>query len=237
MQGVKRVLYTDLYWDSLAEFRNTPHYRQIHENIATCIVNKIRDRNFWSPTDEMFSAQKELKGIWHARVLGMPLRLLFYKIEGDTLQFGNIGTHDDYGWKGKNSKAAERLVERFRHAIARGHVAFPDWEPVRWSDPAQLVDHPDLAVMSVKSLRALYRQLSEEYETLALFKRKHGERAVDDLGLAFSWIETISQVRDGVERLVASRPFFEKTFRDATMADCAMMVPSPEITSRYMTYR
>jgi hypothetical protein len=91
--------------------------------------------------------------------------------------------------------------------------------------------------MSVKSLRALYRQLSEEYETLALFKRKHGERAVDDLGLAFSWIETISQVRDGVERLVASRPFFEKTFRDATMADCAMMVPSPEITSRYMTYR
>ncbi|MCS4088727.1 hypothetical protein [Rhizobium sp. BK176] len=237
MQGVKRVLYTDLYWDSLAEFRNTPYYRQIHENIIACVANKVRDRNFWSPTDEMFSAQKELKGIWHARILGVPLRLLFYKIEGDTLYFGSIGTHADYGWKGKNSKAAERLVERFRHSISRGHVPFPDWDPFRWNDPATLVDHPEMAVLSSKSLRVLYGQLSEEYETLTLFKRKHGERAVEDLELAVSWIETISQARDQVERLVASREMFEKAFRDTTMADCAMVIPSPEVASRYTSYR
>jgi hypothetical protein len=237
MQGVKRVLFTELFWDSLAEFRNTPYYRQVHGNVTACIRHKIADRNFKSATDEPFSAQKELKGIWHARVLGAPLRLLFYTIDGDTLQIGKVGTHDDYGWKGKNSMAAGRLVDRIRHSIAKGHVAFPAWEPARWNDPAQLIDHPDITVMSFESLRKLDQQLVKEYETLDLYKRKHGENALKSVNLAMQWMETIGDVRDQVERALASRPFFEKAFRSATMADCAMVVPAPQVVARYMSGR
>lgn len=237
MQSIKRVLYTDLYWESLSEFRNTPYYRQVRANVRACIENKLADRNFKSATDEPFSAQKELKGIWHARVLGSPLRLLFYTIEGDTLQIGNVGTHDDYGWKGKNSKAAERLVERIRNSIAKGHVPFPTWEPARWSDPEQLVDHPDMAVLSFESLGKLDRQLLTEYETLTLFKRKHGERAVEDVDLAIAWMDKIGDVRSQLAQALRSRPLFEKKFRDATPADCAMVVPSAEVVSRHMGYR
>ncbi|MBY3155321.1 hypothetical protein HFO56_23645 [Rhizobium laguerreae] len=237
MQGVNRVLYSDLFWESLSEFRNTPYYRQVHANIRSCIANKLADRNFKSATDEPFSAQKELQGIWHARVLGSPLRLLFYTIEGDTLQIGSVGTHDDYGWKGKNSKAAERLVERIRHSIAKGHVPFPAWEPSRWSDPAQLTDHPDISVMSFESLRKLDQQLLHEYETLVLFKRKHGERAVEDVDAAVAWMEKVGEVRSQLVQTLASRPFFERKFRDTTPAECAMLVPSPEVASRHIGFK
>jgi hypothetical protein len=237
MQGVNQVFFTELFWDSLSEFRSAASYRQVYANVTACIANKLVDRNFKSATDEPFSAQKELKGMWHARVLGSPLKLLFYTIEGDTLQIGNVGTHDDYGWKGKNSKAAERLVERIRNSIAKGHVAFPSWEPSRWSDPAQLIDHPDIALMSFQSLRKLDQQLLSEYESLTLFKRKHGERAVDDVDFAVAWMEKVGDVRCQLERALASRPFFEKTFRNSTPGDCAMVIPSDVTVAKYVGWR
>jgi hypothetical protein len=237
MQGIKRVLYTDLYWESLSEFRNTPYYRQVHANVRACIANKLADRNFKSATDEPFCAQKELKGIWHARVLGSPLRLLFYTIDGDTLQIGKVGTHDDYGWKGKNSKAAERLVERIRNSIAKGHVAFPTWEPSRWSDPGQLIDHPDLTIMSFESLAKLDQQLLSEYETLILFKRKHGERALEDVEMAVAWMEKIGDVRTQIEHVLRARPMLDKRLKDSTPADYALIVPSVELASNHLVCR
>lgn len=237
MQGVKRVLFTEMFWESLSEFRNTPYYRQVHANVVACIAHKVADRNFRSATDEPFSAQKELKGIWHARVLGTPLRLLFYTIEGDTLQIGKVGTHDDYGWKGKNSKAAERLMERIRHSIGKGHVPFPSWEPPRWNDPAQMDGHPDIAIMSFEALRKLDGQLLEEYETLTLYKRKHGERGLDDVELAMGWMERIVGVRDQVARALEARPSFERKFRDTTLAECALVPAAMEMRPAIPAYR
>ncbi|MCV9964422.1 hypothetical protein OIU34_21265 [Pararhizobium sp. BT-229] len=237
MHGLSRITYTDLFWETLGELRGTPYYRQACEGIRACAVNKLTNRNFRSATDEPFTAQKELKGFWHARILGSPLRLLFYSIEGDTLQIGCVGDHSDYGWKGKHSGAAERLVNRIRNSVKKGHVPFPDWEPPRWSNPDQLLDHPDLALLGRSALVKLDGQLNGEWDDLAVFKRKHGDDAVNDVDLAMDWLERVAKVRDRLGFIIASRPILERTFKDATPSEAAMVNPSAEAIAGYAAFR
>jgi hypothetical protein len=237
MQGLSRIAYTDLFWETLGDIRGTPYFRQACDSIRACALNKMANRNFSSATDEPFSAQKELKGIWHARIVSSPLRLLFYTIEGDTLRMGCVGTHDDYGWKGKNSGAAQRLVDRISNSMRKGHVPFSDWDPPRWSDPSQLLHHHDLPLLGRKALLKLNDQLRDEYETFSLYERRHGKAALANDDLAYEWITKIEQARERLGEIITSRPYLERDFKNATPVHFAMIEPPAKNATGYGAFR
>lgn len=227
MRGITKVVKTDYYWDTLEEFRTTPYYEQLLSGIATCVANKVNDRNHQGNKDTPFSAEKALKGIWHCRLTQSPLKLLFYSIEGDTINLLKIGNHDDYGYSGKRvNGAAERLADNVRKALARGHVAFADWKTFRWSDPARIAVHPELPMMSSKSLRRLDAELRDEFDTMAMLSRKHGGQVADvPVEEAIAWLSSIEAARERLRGVIESRHVHERIYKVATDARYAMSEP------------
>jgi hypothetical protein len=227
MAGITRVVITDLYWDTLSELRGTPCYDQALASIKTCIANKMVNRNHQSGNDTPFSAQKELKGIWHCRIVNSPLKILFYKVEGETLSLCKVGTHDDYGWKGKNSKAAERLQQRIAHSIGRGNVAFANWTCFRWNDPRTVIGHPDVALLSKSALRELDDALFAEYQNLTLLARKHGgDLSKVSTDQAVEWMSHIETARAYVADVMTRRPALERLYREANLAAYTFKEPN-----------
>nr|WP_250808608.1 hypothetical protein [Neorhizobium tomejilense] len=229
MRGITNVIQTDLFWDSLGDLRGTPYYAQAIANIMTCINNKMTNRDHVGGNDRPFSAQKELRGIWHAHILKSPLKVFFYTIEGDTLTMAKVGDHDDYGWKGKNSGAAERLALRIANAARRGHVPYADWEAFRWNTPSTVLSHPDIALMSRQSLDRLDSALSEEGNSLELLSRSYGGDVsripVDD---AIEWISEIENARERLAEIMAARHTLNRAFKNGRHAAFALSEPTQE---------
>jgi mRNA-degrading endonuclease YafQ of YafQ-DinJ toxin-antitoxin module len=227
MRGITKVVQTDLYLDSLDELRGTPYYEQLCGSIQTCITNKIGDVGHVGNNDRPFSAQKELRGIWHCHLVKSPLKILFYTVSGDVLTLCKVGDHDDYGWKGKNSGAAERLVHRIANAVARGNVPYADWEGFRWRRPSAVIGHRDVALMSRQALDRIDGSLVSEFESLAILTRRHGgDPSKVSVDAAIAWMTEIEDARQWLGDIMESRLVLEKAFRNGRDAVFAMSEPT-----------
>lgn len=234
MRGITTVVKTDLYWETLGELRNTPYYGQLVESIGTCIRNKMNDRQHKGGNDTPFSAEKALKGLWHCRLAQSPLKILFYSVEGDTLNLCKVGDHDDYGWKGKNSKASDRLAERIGNALRRGNVPYADWQTFRWSHPDRIAGHPDLPMMSGNALRRLDKTLFDELEGLDILARKYGgDVNAVPVDVAVEWLGAIESCRDRLADTIDARVFLERKFKDGSDAAFSMTEPPRERLEAY----
>jgi len=225
MAGIASVLITDLFWETLGQIRGTPYYEPAVEKIRTCIANKMANREHVGGGDSPFTAEKALRGMWHCRICQSPLTILFYRIEGDTMLLGKVGDHGDYGWKGKNSKASERLAERIANAVARGHSPFPGWDAPRWSDPKQVSLHPDVPLLSRAAMERLDESLSSEFESLSLFQKRHGTLETANEEDVYDWLEHIEAARSRLHGLIEARLAEERSFRRSTPAAMVLMRP------------
>ncbi len=228
MRGITKVVLTDLFWETLGELRGTACYEQAVSNVKICIAYKMRDRGHMSNHDTPFSGQKELRGIWHCHIVKDPFKVLFYTVEDDTLNLCKVGDHSDYGWKGKNSKSAQRLALSVSNAIRRGNIPFSDWKPFRWTDPAAVAVHTDVAMMSRQSLDRLDQELLHEFESLALLSRRYGgDPARVPLDAAIKWLSEIEQARDALQEVMSTRHVLQRAF--AAGRDIAFALSEPTV--------
>lgn len=233
MRGITKVVQTDLYLDTLGDLRGTPYYEQLCSSIQTCITNKINDGGHVGNNDRPFSAQKELRGIWHCHLVKSPLKILFYTVSGDVLTLCKVGDHDDYGWKGKNSGAADRLVHRIANAVARGNVAYADWEGFRWQRPSDIIGHRDIALMSRQAIDRIDASLVREFDGLTILARRHGGDASKvSVDAAIDWMTEIENARQWLGDIMESRLVLEKAFRNGRDAAFAMSEPPREQISQ-----
>lgn len=196
-----RVKATDLYWQTLGEHRDAPHYRLLRFKLLHFVANKLApdpallkgDRPFQNPV---------LKGIWHYKLLSKPEITLFYTRGDGVATLCMLGDHSDYGFKGRAATAEARTASRVNNAAARPEAPSPGWPGVRWQDPLDLLHHPDLPELSGAALIALLDELNAEAETGARFERRHGVGLLDAGEEVFErYLEDIIRCQDLVASL------------------------------------
>jgi hypothetical protein len=101
--------------------------------------------------------------------------VVFYTIDGGTLNLALWGSHHDYPYNGKNLSAAQRTSRRVRNAVSSEDVQSPRWDnPLRWRSPDDLLRHPDLAEASPQALDAAIAELEDEMRTGGRYLALHG---------------------------------------------------------------
>jgi hypothetical protein len=205
VQAVPSVTPTDLFWDTLAEHRNQPYYRLLRFRLLTFQVAKMQSADPASGADRPFS-NSVLKGIWHVRLNRDPEVVLFYARRGDETVLGMLGSHDDYAWRGHNARAEPRTAARVNNAAARGCVPSPRWQTLRWSDPLDLLTHPDVPELSPVALRNLLEEIGDEQNEGARFESRNGIAPTEADEHEFdSYMEDLERAHTFVDSMLNSR--------------------------------
>lgn len=216
MSGITQVIYTDMFWSMLEQYRNSPRYELYREKIEECILNKSRDRGFRSNSDYPFTGVM-LKNYWHCVLSRTDDAIFIYTMEGDKFVAGAIGGHELYGYNGKNVKQGAKTAAKIVSAIARGHMPVPNWTTVKWSDPAELLDNRDLNEASFDQLKAIHSTLTAELDHPAQLEKVTGMTwdKVPDAKLT-KWVEDTEAAHKVVAAILAARPLYDKANKVAT---------------------
>jgi hypothetical protein len=124
-----------------------------------------------------------------------------------------IGDHHDYGFNNKGTNAGQVMANRIDQAIARGHVASPDWDTIKWSTPMELLDHPELAELSLAALGRVHTAVQVEAETFELLLRVEGKERSQMPEVYTPWFEALDALNDKIEAIVNTRRLQKKADR------------------------
>lgn len=197
MSKITKVVFTELFWETLGEHRKHPRYLDFRKVIASAIRHKADDRNHITNSDKPMTGGM-LKGVWHCKVSRTPDVVFFYRLTSDTIICAMIGSHHDYGFNGKNIPAGRITNSRIEHSMEKGHHPLPNWPSIKWSCPTDLVNNPDLYESSEAALDDVLRDIETEMDTLSLLSRKHG--ALEDIPeeIFSDWIERLDDAQKTV---------------------------------------
>ena len=182
MADLKYITITQLFWDTLEKHRSHKRYPDFRAKIARCVEMKMADRTFSNGSDTQFlaSANKHLAGIWHAKLSVNPDVVMFYTIDGDTLNLAMIGSHHDYPHAGKKGvHKAETLGNKIKAWVGRDHVASPEWEAIRWSRPSDLIGNHELDETTAGQLGDIMDTLRQELVDAPLYRRLYNAELED----------------------------------------------------------
>jgi len=215
MSKITKVVFTDLFWETLGEFRKHPRYLDFRKVIAAAIRHKADDRNHITNSDKPMTGGM-LKGVWHCKVSRTPDVVFFYRLTSDTMICAMIGSHHDYGFNGKNIQAGRITNNRIEHSIQKGHHPIPNWPSIKWTCPTELISNPDLYEASEAALDDLMIEIHAEMDTLSLLSRKHG--VLEDISeeIYGEWIERIEDALNAVIKLQNDRLDQKKAKREYT---------------------
>jgi mRNA-degrading endonuclease YafQ of YafQ-DinJ toxin-antitoxin module len=214
MLKISKIMITQLFWDTLEQQRNHSKYREFRTAINNCIKRKADDRTFTSKSDKPFSADPVLKGIWHCTLSRDPDLIFFYRMSGDTLICGMLGSHHDYGFHGKGNVTGHNMVSRIDHSIEKGHKPLANWSTVRWNRPSDLINSIDLHEASTEALDRVLAEIDHESSTLSLLGKAHGP--VNDLppNVYGPWIDELQVAHNRVIMLQNERRLMLKERRE-----------------------
>jgi mRNA-degrading endonuclease YafQ of YafQ-DinJ toxin-antitoxin module len=176
--GITSICTTDLFWETLGKHRGLDYYAHLRASLDDLIARKAKDTGPVNGRDKYFTIP-HLRGTWHCALTRNPDVVLFYTIEGGTLNLAMLGNHHDYPSDKKNASAAERTATRIHNAIVAGHRRSPTWKSVAWKRPSDLVGHRELAEASPQALDAILSDLREEVNTGNAFRRLNGRDLLD----------------------------------------------------------
>lgn len=190
MANLKFVTFTQLFWDTLEKHRNHTRYQDMRAKIAFCVQRKRENRQFSNNSDAAFvGSNATLAGIWHCKLSVNPDVVMFYTMEGDTLNLAMVGTHHDYPFQGKASARAPVLAKKVHGAIDRGHVPSPMWRSIRWSTPDDLLGNHELEETTIDELAAIMDVLELELYDAPIYRRTFGAELIDQDESAISeWL-------------------------------------------------
>jgi len=199
MSGIKRVVFTELFWATLEPLRTHPRYLSIRNQIDEMLYRRSLGPSRMNGRDKPFSATGDLAGIWHWPCSRNPDVVLFYTVDGDTVTLAMMGSHHDYAHSGKNRSASGRTARRIHSAVATGHVATPNWKSLYWKVPADVVNHPYLHEMSKDAAVGILEALDRELDNAAIYRRETGREILDEPEEVFdAWLEAVSRARAAV---------------------------------------
>ncbi len=220
MSHITKIVFTDLFWETLSDHRKHSRYQDFRNSIAMCIRYKSQNRSFTSASDKPFNADPTLKGIWHCKLSRNPDIILFYRLAENTMFLSMIGDHHDYGYNNKGTQASHVMVNRINQAIARGHVASPDWETIKWSTPMELLENPELSELSLSALSRVHSAIQEEANSFELLQRVEGDRS--QLPEVYTpWFEALDAVNDKIASIVNDRRLQKKADRGYGLVETA----------------
>lgn len=199
MAGVSGVRTHALFWKTLEDHRDRPHYNLLRTKIRQLILAKLESTNPLSGSDKQFVNKTSLNGIWHFTASRTPDVVIFYTIDENKLNLAMVGSHHDYPFNDTNRNAGERTGRRIRNTLYSGVVESPQWDDLRWVDPEDLLLHPDLPELSAESLDTLLLDVHQELKDGARYMARHG-RALDDPATGMPelerYVEALEKARD-----------------------------------------
>jgi hypothetical protein len=218
MSNITKVVFTDLFWETLGTHRKHPRYQDFRRVIGACVMHKVDNRSFMSNSDKPFTCDP-LKGIWHCKISRSPDVVLFYRMANDTIYLCMVGDHHDYRFNNKGANAGQITVDRIANAIERGNQPLPDWESLRWSNPGELRDNCDLTELSMKALRNLDQEIDDEIDNLALLQRAAGAERMNDPAVYGPWFDDLEAVKTQISEILINRSSKLKNERISTPVD------------------
>lgn len=205
MSNITKIVFTDLFWETLSDHRKHGRYADFRKAIVACIQNKANDRNFTSKSDKPFSGNPVLRGLWHCKLSRNPDVVFFYRMDGDTMLCGMIGDHHDYGFNGKNQLAEQVLAGRINQAISRGHQEIAGWSGVKWNKPSDLLHHPELSECSDAELHRLQSEIESETVSLSKLEMAYGScNELPDETWSL-WLEELHEVHVAISKIQEDR--------------------------------
>lgn len=205
MANITKVIFTDLFWETLSEHRKHARYVDFRRAITACILHKAADRTFSSNNDKAFIGNPVMRGLWHCKISRNPDVVMFYRLEGETMLCGMIGSHHDYGFNGKNQMAGHLLVERIAQAAHRGHQEIPGWTGIKWKKPDDLINYAELEECSDAELDRLTCEIAQETASLAKLDALHG--CVDEIPEETwsKWFDDLQSAHDKISDILITR--------------------------------
>jgi len=178
MPGVRGVRFHELFW-TLEPHRGQAYYPCLRDKLLWLMRRKEQSTDPVSSRDNYFGAIKALVGIWHFAIMRNPDIVIFYTLNDGCLNLAMVGSHHDYPFNGKNSGASARTGGRVNNTVADGPLQSPNWRGLRWSDPADLLRHPDLPELSAPAMDGLLTDIADEMGTGGFYRARHGV-AIED---------------------------------------------------------
>jgi hypothetical protein len=177
---IKAVETSDIFWNDLKGLRKESWYADIRKSIAKFVTDlakglPVRERGFSNPN---------LKGVMH---VGLPkdMRLFHVYPDDSVLRLCLVADHRVYGFKGKNKSKEASTANRVWRSAEGEVVQSPKWDDIKWKNPADLVDNPELNEMSIKGLHDINVSLNAEIDDFQLLIR-------------FAKVPTVNEVPDKV---------------------------------------
>ena len=194
---------TDLFWETLREHRQQPYYRALRFKLLKFAAAKWASPGQASAADRPFR-NPALRDIWHIRLHQDPEITLFYAKRGSETVFAMLGDHNDYAWRGINARAEPRTANRVNNSVDRPAAQSPHWATLKWQDPLEILNHPDLPELSREASHLLMQELADEASEPVKFERRQGFALVDAKEADFdAYLEDIQRARELVSSLIA----------------------------------
>lgn len=212
------------FWKDLEAWRRHPDYWAIRRDIARIVQRRAAGED---GGDAPFTGGKERwGGLHHAHITSKLIVFTGYPAEG-TLKLCSVVKHDAYGFRQERKSMANTFASRMQRALGARPVASPDWSGLKWRDPGDIPDHPELRELSEDGLRGLYQEILDEQDSLERLQRRMGEMS-GSLGDAFAdaWLEALIAAQEAVqdEHLARLKP---RTTSALHVADFSSWSPAP----------
>lgn len=174
-RGVTGFRFSELFWRTLEPHRGLDYYAPMRAKLLGFMRRKTQDTGPVSARDGTFGNHRTLKGIWHFAIQRNPDVVLFYTLEGGTLNLAMFGSHHDYPSDGKNLGKADRTSVRVWNATRGDDLQHPDWPGApRWRQPEDILGNTELPEFGPRAMDALLGEIAEEQETGARYRALHG---------------------------------------------------------------
>jgi mRNA-degrading endonuclease YafQ of YafQ-DinJ toxin-antitoxin module len=202
MAELKFVTFTQLFWDTLEKHRSHTRYQDMRAKIAYCVQRKRENRQFSNNSDAVFvGSNATLAGIWHCKLSVNPDVVMFYTMDGDTLNLAMVGSHHDYPFQGKASARAPVLAKKVHGAIDRGHVPSPMWRTIRWSTPDDVLANHELEETTLDELSAIMDLLELELYDAPIYRDTFGVELIDqDETVISEWLTKTDAALEAIRR-------------------------------------
>lgn len=213
MADLKYVTFTQLFWDTLEKHRNHTRYQDMRAKIAYCVQRKRENRQFSNNSDAAFvGSNATLAGIWHCKLSVNPDVVMFYTMDGDTLNLAMVGSHHDYPFQGKASARAPVLAKKVHGSIERGHVPTPMWRNLRWSTPGDILANHELVETTVDELAAIMDVLELELYDAPIYRKTFGAELIDQEESVISeWLTTTDAALEAVRQAQTTVRVIQRT--------------------------
>lgn len=192
---ITKINGSKLFWKELGALRNHPDYWVIRANIKNII--QVMERGE-SPGDRGFRSP-DMEGLRHIRVASK-LWLFFGHQEEGEVKLVTVGKHDIYGFGNERSNIKASTSKRLQNALHGPNVRSPEWKSIKWVEPSDVMNHPELLELSREGLEALYNELLEEADTLERLEqatKSLSKRSADRVG--YGWLDDLDEVIHFVE--------------------------------------